>query len=366
MRKVISVRDVADFKPGADRAYVAPAGAIITPSARDLLRGQGIAIKFDGAVADAASAKPAARASGKPAAEGNTYGGGSGVAVSLEWKREHVKLFDSPEAQMIKEQIISVGHRLWKREYCDGNGGNISYRIGPNEVLCTPTLVSKGMLTVDDICMVDLDGNQIAGTKKRTSEVFLHLEIMKANPKARACCHAHPPHATAYALVGAEIPQCLIPEMEVLVGIVAKAHYETPGTKAFAETVLPYCEKHNVIILQNHGVISWANDLEQAYWFMEIVDAYCRTLIIASHLGSPYTYIPNSKIGDLLKIKQGLGLPDSRYGLKEPDYCACEFRPGVVCSTTQPGSALPSSSPDLDAVVRVVTDEVMKALGGGS
>jgi L-fuculose-phosphate aldolase len=362
MKKVISLRDVVNFKANGDKTYVAPTGAIITPSARDLLRSQGIAIKFDGAAADPAPAKSGAPAKPAKAAEENTYGGGSGVAVSQEWKREHVKLFNSPEAQKIKEQIVSVGHRLWKREYCDGNGGNISYRIGPNEVICTPTLVSKGMLTTDDLCMVDLDGNQIAGTKKRTSEVFLHLEIMKANPKARACCHAHPPHATAYALVGAEIPTCLIPEMEVLVGVVAKAQYETPGTKAFAETVLPYCEKHNVIILQNHGVISWANDLEQAYWFMEIVDAYCRTLIIASHLGSPYTYIPSAKIGDLLKIKQGLGLPDSRYNLKEADYCACEFRPGVVCSTSQTAA----SQPDLEAVVQAVTDEVMKALGGGS
>ena len=71
--------------------------------------------------------------------------------------------------------------------YVDGNGGNISYRIGPNEVLCTPTLVSKCDLTPDDLCMVDLDGNQIAGTKPRTSEIFLHLEIYKAVPEAKAC-----------------------------------------------------------------------------------------------------------------------------------------------------------------------------------
>ena len=86
--------------------------------------------------------------------------------------------------------------------YVDGNGGNISYRIGPNEVICTPTLVSKFDLTPDDLCLVDLEGKQIAGKKPRTSEILLHLEIYKAVPEAKACVHCHPPHATAYAITG--------------------------------------------------------------------------------------------------------------------------------------------------------------------
>ncbi len=58
-----------------------------------------------------------------------------------------------------------MGRKLWMRQFVDGNGGNISYRIGPNEVLCTPTLVSKFDLTPEDICLVDLEGNQIAGSQ---------------------------------------------------------------------------------------------------------------------------------------------------------------------------------------------------------
>ncbi|MBI5685619.1 MAG: class II aldolase/adducin family protein [Verrucomicrobia bacterium] len=343
MKQVIALKDVTGLKASGAKTFTAPADAIVTPSAKDFLRSIGVTIQFDGA---------------------STAGNGNGssapaAAAEPKWKPEHVKLFNSPEAQRIKEHIVSVSHRLWKREYVDGNGGNVSYRIGPNEVLCTPTLVSKGIMRVEDICMVDLAGNQIAGTAKRTSEIFLHLEAMKAQPKARACVHAHPPHATAFAITGAEVPRCMIPEMEVLVGTVAKAKYETPGTQAFAETVLPYCKDHNCILLQNHGVLTWNEDLEKAYWFMEIVDAYCRTVVIASHLGSAFTQIPSSKIGDLLKIKQGLGLPDERTGLKEADYCACEFRPGVVCSNANESSP---SGPDLEAIVKIVTEEVVKAL----
>ena len=349
MKQVISLKDVTGLKASGARTFTAPVDAIITPSAKDFLRSIGATIHFNGTAPAPAPAKP----------NGDGYYGGPASPETPKWKPEHLKLFNSPEAQRIKEHIVSVSHRLWKREYVDGNGGNVSVRIGPNEVLCTPTLVSKGIMRVEDICMVDIEGAQIAGTAKRTSEIFLHLEIMKANPKARSCVHAHPPHATAFAITGAQVPPCMIPEMEVLVGTVAKAQYETPGTKAFAETVLPYCKDHNCILLQNHGVITWNEELEKAYWFMEIVDAYCRTVVIASHLGAPFTHIPNSKIGDLLKIKQTLGLPDERTGLKEADYCACEFRPGVVCTNPDESSA---STPDLDAVVKIVTEEVMKAL----
>ncbi len=347
MKQVIALKDVTHLKASGTKTLTAPADAIVTPSAKDFLRSIGVAIQFDGVTASNGSNG------------GDPYTAPAPAAATPKWKPEHVKLFNSPEAQRIKEHIVSVSHRLWAREYVDGNGGNVSVRIGPNEVLCTPTLVSKGIMRVEDICMVDLDGNQLAGTAKRTSEIYLHLEAMKAQPKARACVHAHPPHATAFAITGAEVPRCMIPEMEVLVGTVAKAQYETPGTKAFAETVLPYCKDHNCILLQNHGVLTWNEELEKAYWFMEIVDAYCRTVVIASHLGSAFTQIPSSKIGDLLKIKQGLGLPDERTGLKEADYCACEFRPGVVCANPGEGSA---QSPDLEAIVKIVTEEVMKAL----
>ena len=65
----------------------------------------------------------------------------------------------------IKKEICAVGRKLWMRQFVDGNGGNISYRIGPNEVICTPTLVSKYDLTPEDLSLVDLDGNQVAGDK---------------------------------------------------------------------------------------------------------------------------------------------------------------------------------------------------------
>jgi L-fuculose-phosphate aldolase len=218
-----------------------------------------------------------------------------------------------PTADDLKAQIIGAGQRLWQREYVDGNGGNISARITDELVLCTPTLCSKGQLQEQDLSIVDLENRQVFGERPQTSEILLHLEIYKTVPQAQAVIHCHPPYATAHALAGV-IPQGnLIPEQEVFVGPVALAPYETPGTRQFAETILPFVRKHNTILLANHGIVCWADSVAHAGWLVEVVETYCKTIMIASQLRNPLPEIPPEKILDLLAIKKRLGLPDSRF-----------------------------------------------------
>ena len=109
----------------------------------------------------------------------------------------------------------------------------------------------------DDLCIVDLDGKQVSGKRKRSSEILLHLTIMKARPDVRSCVHCHPPHATAFAVAHEPIPKCMLPEFEVFLGEVAIAPYETPGGQAFADTVLPYVKDTDTILLANHGTITY-------------------------------------------------------------------------------------------------------------
>jgi L-fuculose-phosphate aldolase len=101
---------------------------------------------------------------------GAVRGSRGGTPYKKAQSAANPRLFNTPEAEAVKLEICAVGRKLWDRSYVDGNGGNISYRIGPNEVICSPTLVSKHDLTPDDLCLVDLDGVQVAGKKPRTSE----------------------------------------------------------------------------------------------------------------------------------------------------------------------------------------------------
>ena len=229
--------------------------------------------------------------------------------IALE---EPLEIFTSGEVQGLKAEIVRVGRKLWERQYVDGNGGNISVRVSPHYVLCTPTLCSKGDLCVEDLSLVDLENCQICGDRPQTSEILLHLEIYKAVPAARAVIHCHPPYATAHAVAGVVPQGNLIPEQEVFIGPVALAPYETPGTRAFAKTVLPYVRDHNTILLANHGIVCWADTVTHAEWYVEVVDTYCKTVMIASQLRPKLNEIPPEKIADLLAIKKRLGLPDPR------------------------------------------------------
>ena len=171
----------------------------------------------------------------------------------------------------------------------------------------------------------DLDGNILAGDRLRTSELLLHLEIYKANPRARAIVHCHPPHATAFAMTGSAPPNGLITEYELFIGPVAVAPYETPGSQAFAETVRPFVERHNTILLTNHGIVCWADTVTHAEWLVEIFENYCKTFLIAQQIGKPLQAIPEHKIQEILALKRRMGFPDARLGrIPEPESPAQE------------------------------------------
>ncbi|MDA1272723.1 MAG: class II aldolase/adducin family protein [Verrucomicrobia bacterium] len=348
MRTVISAKDIEEMLRNGGDVRGLPADAVFTPSARDLLR------ELEGTNRQNTNSGPEAGA--KRIAKAVTADSSQG---DLD------EFFNSPEICKLKQQICDVGQRLWQRAYVDGNGGNIAVRVADGLALCTPTLVSKGFMKPDDLCLVDLEGNQKAGSKKRTSEILMHLQIMKRLPQAKATVHCHPPHATGFAVAGVEPPSCMIPEIEVFIGKVPIAPYRTPGTPEMGKLVADLVEKHNTVLMANHGVVSWShNDVEDAYFKMEILEAYCRTVIVASQLGQPLkTFTPN-QLQDLLNIKQTLGIPDPRFGLKECELCDNEeWRPGVTCavpSGKSSGAIRPGSpDPEAEALVQAITDQII-------
>ncbi len=228
----------------------------------------------------------------------------------------------------LKEEICEIGRRVYNKGFAAANDGNISIRVGENEVLCTPTMICKGFMKPEDICAVDMEGKQIAGVRKRTSEVLLHLAIMKNRPDVKAVVHCHPPHATAFAVAGEPIPQCILPEVEVFMGEVPIAPYETPGDQRFAQTVVPFLKATNTIILKNHGTVSFGKDLVDAYWKTEILDAYCRILLLAKQLGQPQ-YLNEQKSRELLDLKKKWGFDDPRFHNDDCDLCGnSAFREG--------------------------------------
>ena len=355
MKKVITAKDIEGLiRDGKSLASI-PAGAVITPSARDLMRSL-------------------ARDNERPAPSSNPSSSASAPSKTLNSKSPKAELealFNSAYCQDLKEQICDMGRRLWQREYVDGNGGNMAIRVGEDIALCTPTLVSKGFMKPEDMALVDFEGNQLLGTKRRTSEILMHLQMMKAQPKAVATVHCHPPYSTGFAVAGVEPPTCMIPEYEVF-SSVAIAPYRTPGTPEMGQLVAEKVDKYNTILMANHGVVSWShNSVEDAYFKMEILEAYCRTVLVTAQLGKPANTMSATQLQDLLKIKESLGIPDPRHGLKECELCDnAEWRPGVSCAATNPAAgtdgAGAKADPEAENLVKTVTDQIMKSLQAGN
>jgi L-fuculose-phosphate aldolase len=279
----------------------------------------------------------------------------------------------------IKQEICEIGSRLYKKGFAAANDGNITFRASENQVVCTPTLVSKGFMKPEDICVVDMEGNQLSGHRKRTSEVMLHLAIMKARPEIKSCVHCHPPHATAFGVAREPIPQCVLPEVEIFIGYVPISKYAIPGGPDFADPILPFVNKSNVIILANHGTISFDTTVEKAYWWTEILDAYCRILMLSRGLGR-VNYFTEPEAAALLDLKQKWGFSDARSEMENCDICANDaFRSSWQATGVSPqafevpksdrstpsggnGSATAAAAPDQEALVQAITDRVMESL----
>jgi L-fuculose-phosphate aldolase len=227
------------------------------------------------------------------------------------------EIFRSAEALLLKQEIARTGQKLWQRAYVDGNGGNLSARIGTEWVLCTPTMVSKGDLDAEDMVLLDLENEQVCGMREKSSEVKLHLEIYKAQPRARAVVHCHPPYATAHAVAGAPPRGNLLPEQVFFIGEPAVAPYETPGTQAFAETVLPFLTEHNAILLRNHGVVCWAETVTRAEWLVEVLETYCKVAAIAKSLVGAGD-IPQDKVAELLAMREQARVPAQGLDVQAP------------------------------------------------
>lgn len=284
----------------------------------------------------------------------------------------------------LKEEICDIGRRIYNRGFASANDGNISFRIDENRVLCTPTQICKGFMKLDDLCIVDMAGNQISGHRKRTSEIMLHLTIMKERPEVKSIVHCHPPHATAFGMAREAIPQCLLPEVDIFMGDVPIAKYAIPGGQEFADTVLPFIHKTDIIVLANHGTVSFGPTPERAYWLTEMLDAYCRIVLISRDLGN-VAYFNKKEAEDLLSLKQEWKINDPRLDLANCELCANDvfreswketgvghrafspphFRRGEEVTASRPAeSGCGCHSVNQEALIQAITDRVLEALRG--
>ena len=171
-----------------------------------------------------------------------------------------------------------------------GRDGNLSVRLGADRVLVTPSGFIKSLLTPADMVEVDFTGNpRRKSSRKPTSELDLHLRILRHRPDVHAVVHAHPPAATGFAVAGQEIPGNLLPELIFVVGPVPLVPFGMPGTPELGDRIVPYLEdrRHQALLLANHGAVTLGKTLDEAWIRMESLEHSARIITAARAVGEP-------------------------------------------------------------------------------
>lgn len=189
----------------------------------------------------------------------------------------------------VREEICEIGRRMYGRRMVAANDGNISVRLSDQVILCTPTGVSKGFMKPEQLCKIDLSGKvlEAANGFGPSSEVKMHLRVYQKRSDIMAVVHAHPIFATSFAVMGRALEAPIMPEVIVNFGKVPLAAYGTPSTTEIPDAVEPFLQDYQAILLEHHGALTWAKDLQLAYMKMESVEFYAELLYRTAQLGGP-------------------------------------------------------------------------------
>ena len=210
--------------------------------------------------------------------------------------------------QEAKAAIIEIGKRMYAKNFVVSNDGNISIKVGPNELWITPSGVSKGYMAPEMLIKTDLDGNVLLGSSKPSSEIKMHLRVYNENPEVFAVTHAHPPVATSFAVAGIPLDSAILPEAVVTLGSVPIAKYATPGTAGVPDSIAPYCKSHNGVLLENHGVITWGSDIFQAYFRLESLEYYATVTMNTNSIIGKAQVLDAEEVSKLIDLREKFGI----------------------------------------------------------
>lgn len=188
-------------------------------------------------------------------------------------------------AEQLAEELAHYGKLMHDLGFVSGTDGNLSIRIDEETVLATPTCVSKGMMTPNDMVVVDMHGHKVSGGRNVSSEIGMHLTIYAMRTDVSAIVHAHPCTATGFAAAGIALDQPICSELVVSLGAIPLASYATPGTPDLSESLRPFISDYDAILMANHGVVSYGRDLEDAFLKMETVEHFAKIMLVAHQLG---------------------------------------------------------------------------------
>ncbi|MCD6507661.1 class II aldolase/adducin family protein [Candidatus Poribacteria bacterium] len=248
-----------------------------------------------------------------------------------------------------RKDIVEVCRRIYNRGYVASNDGNVSVRISDDEVIATPTGMSKGFLTTDQLVKVNMEGEKLEGYLNPSSEIKFHIRVYRERPDVRAVVHAHPPISTAFAVAGIPLDELILPEVILTLGIVPIAPYAPPSTEELADKVGEYIRCCDAVLLANHGALTVGPDVYGAYYKMETLEHFAHILWIARSLGGP-RQLSEEDVRRLMELRERL-----RISTKNP---LCDQCP-VLKAAQAFVDGIPLNVPAEESVSRISDEELI-------
>lgn len=185
----------------------------------------------------------------------------------------------------MKKELVEIGRRIAKEKLVVGSGGNISLRFG-DYLYIKASGVFFDDATLDDYVCVDMKtGEVIEGNKKPSSEIFMHIECLKARDDINAVVHTHPNYSIAYASQDESLKP-FTPDMVLLLGTeIPVIKFFLPGSMEFAREVARIIKSHNGVLIRNHGLVTVGKDLKEAFERTLLIEHSIKTIFISKFFG---------------------------------------------------------------------------------
>ncbi len=175
------------------------------------------------------------------------------------------------EAQL-RQQLLQFGRLCYDRHLLVALDGNLSVRLSDEHVLCTQAGSHKGLLTDDQLVIVDLHGKKVRGQGEPTSEMAMHLACYRQRSDIEAVIHAHPPMCIAFTVAGISLARCALPEVVLTLGSIPTLPYETTGTASLADRVGEAVLRHDAVLMDHHGAVCVGSSLLEAFCKLETLE----------------------------------------------------------------------------------------------
>ena len=235
----------------------------------------------------------------------------------------------------LREEFVRVGQLMHAKGYVTATDGNISARLDKDHFLVTPSGLSKGFMTPDQMVVIDWEANVIKATGygsggygsrryghapdlKPSSEILLHLEAYRQRGDVKAVVHAHPPVAVTLSIAGVPIAPCILPEVIVTLGSIPTTEYATPASAEGATVIREYIRRHDAVMLQRHGSVTVGNSAFEAYLKLEKLEHAADITFKLLQLGREMPFPPGA-VDKLLDKREQAGLlqPGERAELQQ-------------------------------------------------